>query len=126
LIIGIGIDSVEVSRIEAILKKKHASRFLNRVYTEEEIRLCLGKARPAESLAARFAAKEALAKALGTGFSRGMKPNQCQILQAENTLPTVVLTEAALDMYSRFGVKRIHVSLTHTHSTATAVVIIES
>jgi holo-[acyl-carrier protein] synthase len=126
LIIGIGIDSVEVSRMESILNKKHAPRFLSRVFTKEEIRSCLGKPRPAESFAARFAAKEAVAKALGTGFAGGIGPNQCRIMQSGSAAPTAVLTGNALKSAFMSGGRKIHVSLTHTSITATAVVIIES
>ena len=88
MIVGLGTDVVEIARIEASLER-FGDRFLHRIFTEAEIRYCLAKRRPAESLAARFAAKEAGAKALGTGISRGISWREIEVRRLPGQAPVL-------------------------------------
>jgi holo-[acyl-carrier protein] synthase len=126
VILGTGIDMVEVSRMERILEASWADRFLARVFSPEEVDVCLRNARPSQAFSARFAAKEALAKALGTGFSRGVSPSNIVVHGGERQRPAIELSGSALTEAKSMGVTRIHVSLSHTPITACAVVIVEA
>lgn len=112
--------------MERTLRRRWARRFVARVFSSEEIEVCEKAPAPAESFAARFAAKEAVAKALGTGFSRGTTPASIRVRGGERSRPEIELVGAALDVARSMNVRRIHVSLTHTATTASAFVIIES
>ncbi len=125
MIIGVGVDLVEVSRMERILASPWAWRFLDRVFSEEEQAVCKSSANPAQGYAARFAAKEALGKALGTGFSAGITPSSICVSGGERTQPRLVLLGPARDKAHTMKVDRIHVSLTHTRSCASAFVVLE-
>jgi holo-[acyl-carrier protein] synthase len=125
VILGVGVDLVEVPRMQRILERPWARRFVERVFCPEEIAVCDGAARPAEAYAARFAAKEAVAKALGTGFSRGITPAAIVVRGGERTRPTISLQAKALILAESMNVSDIHVSLTHTASDASAMVVIE-
>lgn len=125
MILGIGVDLVDVPRMERILRSRWAARFVAKVFTSEEVEACEAMAHPAEGFAARFAAKEAVAKALGTGFSRGITPRSIQILGSEQSRPTVDLSANAKETATSLCAGSIHVSLTHTKETAAAFVVIE-
>jgi holo-[acyl-carrier protein] synthase len=125
MILGVGIDLVEVSRMERILAARWARRFLDRVFSEEEQTVSNASAAPAQSYAARFAAKEALVKALGTGFSKGITPSLICVSGGERTPPKLVLTGLALAAAQTMNVDQIHVSITHTRNCASALVIVE-
>lgn len=125
MILGTGIDMVEVSRMERILAASWVDRFLARVFSPEEVDVCLRNARPSQAFSARFAAKEAVAKALGTGFSQGVSPSNIVVRGGERQRPTIELSGSALTEAKSRGVSRIHVSLSHTPTTACAVVIVE-
>ena len=125
MILGVGVDIVEVARIQQILSSPRASRFIRRVFTAEEIRACAGTAHPAQGYAARFAAKEAVAKALGTGFRKGVTPNSIMVKGGEFNQPAITLTGTALEAARALKAGRIHVSLTHSTSTACALVVVE-
>ncbi|HTY21653.1 MAG TPA: holo-ACP synthase [Desulfomonilaceae bacterium] len=125
MILGVGVDLVEVSRMERILERPWGRRFVERVFCKEEIAVCQGSARPAEAYAARFAAKEALVKALGTGFSKGVTPAAVLICGGERTQPSIRLRAEASVMAEAMNVSGIHVSLTHTAETACAMVVVE-
>ena len=118
MILGIGIDMTEIERIEKACGKQ---AFFLRIYTPRERESCGG--RPA-SLAGRFAVKEAAAKALGTGF-RGISPLEIETVNDEQGKPVVRLTGEAARRAERLGCRRIHVSITHTKTTASAIVILE-
>lgn len=121
--IGIGTDICAVSRIEKAIQKEH---FYERVFLEEE-RAYLEKKENAraQSAAAMFAAKEAVAKALGTGFIRGIMPWTIEVTHDENGKPGVVLHGAAKEKLESIGGERIFLSLTHEGDTAMAFAVIE-
>ncbi|MEI8183192.1 MAG: holo-ACP synthase [Desulfomonile sp.] len=125
MIIGIGVDIVEVARMEKILQQRWATKFVSRVFSPEEIASCRKAAQPAQAFAARFAAKEAFSKALGTGFSRGISPSGIHVCGGDGSQPTIHLTGAALLTAEAMNVGPVHVSLTHTPLTACAFVVAE-
>lgn len=120
-----GVDLVDIPRMERTLTGRWSRTFVSRVFSEEEIGACRRSSRPAEAFAARFAAKEALAKALGTGFSRGITPGKILVRGGERSQPSIELTGAALEVATSMNVTSIHVSLTHTGSAACAMVVVE-
>ncbi len=119
-IYGIGVDIVEVERMEKVLRGRAADRFIERVFTLPEIRVCESSAIRSQCYSARFAAKEAVVKALGTGFSRGITPIMVELEGGERTQPKIRLHDAALEFAAENGIREIHVSLTHTKSYACA------
>ena len=124
MIIGTGIDICEVSRIAQSIAR-FGERFLRRVFTESEIRYCERKRNSIERYAARFAAKEAAMKALGTGASRSVTWTSIEVAHALGGRPVLNLYGAAKRIAEQQNVKRISLSLTHTESTAMAIVIFE-
>jgi len=124
MIIGTGIDICEVPRIAQSIAR-FGVRFLHRVFTENEIRYCESKKNSAERYAARFAAKEAAMKALGTGASRGVTWRSIEVAHAPGGRPILNYVRGAKQIADRLGVRRISLSLTNTESTAMAVVILE-
>jgi holo-[acyl-carrier protein] synthase len=123
MITGTGIDLVEVARIHALLER-HGSRFKERTFTAGEIAYCDAQAHPAIHYAARFAAKEAAAKALGTGLwsEAGVNWTDIEVLRDANGRPTLLLHGKAAEHAAE---ARTHVSLTHTQEHAMAQVILE-
>jgi holo-[acyl-carrier protein] synthase len=124
MILGIGFDLLEVARLARILEKRDG-RFEDRVFTDGEMLDCEGRADRAQALAARFAAKEACLKALGTGWARGLTLQQVEVRREEGGRPVVHLSGAAQSLATRMGVRRIHVSLTHQRGVAGAVIVLE-
>jgi holo-[acyl-carrier protein] synthase len=124
MVIGLGTDLIEIARIAQTVER-FGERFLQRVYTPREIAYCLGKRSSAESLAARFAAKEAAAKALGTGISRGVGWLDLEVVREPSGKPTMRLTGRAAEIANALGVARTSVSLTHSRDIALAVVVME-
>jgi holo-[acyl-carrier protein] synthase len=124
MILGIGSDLAEVDRISKSVER-FGDRFLTRIYTADERAYAMRKANWAERLAARFAAKEAGMKALGTGLSRGISWQHLEVANEASGRPTLRLYGAAVAIANAMGVKRISVSLTHTKAMAFAVVIFE-
>ncbi len=124
MILGIGTDLAEVGRIGKSVER-FGDRFLARVYTAHERAYAMRKANWAERLAARFAAKEAGMKAIGTGLSGGVSWQHFEVANEPSGRPTLRLSGAALKVANAMGVKRISLSLTHTKETAMAVVILE-
>lgn len=120
---GIGIDMVEVARIERLLGE--GGRFVGRVFTAAERAYCDAQARPAIHYAARFAAKEAVAKAFGTGIGEHVAFLDIEILRGESGAPRVVLAGAGREYAARHGIGEILVSLTHCrdHAAANAVAL---
>jgi holo-[acyl-carrier protein] synthase len=125
MIVGTGIDIAEVDRIAASLER-FGRRFTERVFTEAEIRYCESKANKAERYAARFAAKEAGMKAIGTGWSRGVRWRDIEVQRQPGARPTVVFHGKAGEHFAKLGAARAHLSLTHTKGMAMAVVVLES
>lgn len=117
-----GIDMVEVSRI-AEMRANHPDRFVERCFTKGEQDYCLGRKREAEHLAARFAAKEAVLKALDTGLAQGMSWTDIEIVRGAMGVPAVHLSAQAALRASECGIDHWLVSLSHTQSHAIASVI---
>ncbi len=122
MIIGLGLDSVEISRIQRAYAR-FAHRFVQRILNKTE-----EKAVPAHIipyLAARFAAKEAAVKALGTGIAQGIGFHDITITNLPTGAPKIHFSGQAFVKYKELGVKSTHISLTHSQKTAAAVVILE-
>ncbi|PYY18779.1 MAG: holo-[acyl-carrier-protein] synthase [Acidobacteria bacterium] len=124
MIIGTGVDICEVGRISESIAR-FGDRFLRRVFSEAEIRYCQAKRNSAERFAARFAAKEAAMKALGTGASRGVTWTSIEVAHAPGGRPILRLAGKTSEIAEKLGVKRISLSITHTATTALAIVIFE-
>jgi holo-[acyl-carrier protein] synthase len=125
MVLGIGTDLMEIARIQQSIAR-FGDRFLRRVFTPREIAYCQKKKNAAESFAARFAAKEAGAKALGTGISRGVGWLELEVLREPGDRPTLQLTGRALERARWLGVTSISLSLSHSREVALAVVIMEN
>jgi holo-[acyl-carrier protein] synthase len=125
MIVGMGIDVAEVDRIRAVVEAQ-AERFLKRVYTAEEVAYCEQFKNKYERYAGRFAVKEAAMKALGTGWSRGVRWVDVEVVRQRGGRPTLALKGEARNIADRLGVKNIAVSITHTADQAFAQVIFES
>ncbi len=124
MIVGTGIDLVEIERIRRSVER-FGDRFLDRVYTAAEKGYCLRKRNAAESLAARFAAKEAGAKALGTGINHGVTWLEIEVIREPGGRPTIAFHGRAREMAERLGMRSAALSLTHTGSLAMASVVLE-
>src|ERR1700677_1496821 len=124
MVLGLGTDLIEIERIQ-ISMDRFGERFLERVFTAGEIAYWRAKKQSAESFAARFAAKEAGAKALGTGISRGVNWKEIEVRRAASGKTSLVLSGRAAELAARLGVARISLSLTHTRELAMAVVVME-
>jgi holo-[acyl-carrier protein] synthase len=125
MILGIGSDLAQVERIRKSIAQ-YGDRFLTRVYTDRERAYALSKANAAERFAARFAAKEAGMKAIGTGWRGGITWKDFEVVNGASGQPTLRLSGVALQTAAKLGVERISISLTHTAETAFAVVILEN
>ncbi len=124
MIVGTGIDIAEVPRIaEAI--QRHGQRFLQRVFTEGEIAYCDSKANRVERYAARFAAKEAGMKALGTGWNHGVRWRDIEVSRQPGGRPTLAFHGKAAEFASKLGTTNVALSITHTAEQAMAQVILE-
>ena len=124
MINGIGIDMIEVERMKE--KMERAEGFREMVFSETEIEYCERKKNKFEHYAARFAAKEAFYKAIGTGWLNGTAFNQIQVTNDEKGKPTITLIGETAGLYNTLSISTIHVSLTHLQQNAAAFVIIES
>ena len=124
MIAGIGVDIVDIARIQALLDR-YGERFLRRVYTEEEIAYAMRGANRAERLAGRFAVKEAVMKALGTGKSQGILWRDVETLRARSGKPEVRLHGQAVRWAELRGGGAVHASITHDGGKAVAFVILE-
>jgi holo-[acyl-carrier protein] synthase len=124
MIVGTGIDITEVPRIRQTIEH-FGERFLKRVFTEGEIRYCESKVNRAERYAARFAAKEAGMKALGTGWNHGVRWRDVEVVRHPGGRPGVVLHGIAEEIAEKLGVRNICLSLSHTADQAIAQVILE-
>jgi len=125
MIVGTGIDIAEVARIRQSIER-FGERFLQRVFTAGEIRYCDSKANRFERYAARFAAKEAAMKALGTGWNHGVRWRDCEVVRQPGGRPTIAFDGKAAEFAAKLGVKNAALSLTHTSEQAIAQVILES
>lgn len=123
-IVAIGVDAIDIDRVRRLLRANGA-RFVDRVFTADERAYCLSRHDPAESLAARFAAKEAVMKCLRTGWAEGIGFTQIEVQRDANGAVSLQLAAAARARADALGVRRWHLSITHTATTATAFAIAE-
>ena len=124
MVLGLGTDLIETKRVEESIAR-FGDRFLERIFTAGEIAYCQRKKNAAESFAARFAAKEAGAKALGTGISRGVTWKEFEVRREASGRPTLHMSGRAAELAEAIGVKRVQLSLTHSRELALAVVVAE-
>jgi holo-[acyl-carrier protein] synthase len=125
VIVGLGVDITEVDRIAATITRR-GTAFLRRVFTPAEIAYCERHRNRFERYAGRFAAKEAAMKALGTGWSRGVRWVDIEVTRLPSGQPTLELRGATREHAARMGVRRISISITHSGNTAFAEVIFEN
>jgi len=124
MIVGTGIDIVEVARIAAAVGR-FGERFLDRVFTATEIRYCWSKQNAMERFAARFAAKEAAFKAIGTGWRHGVTWKDIEVGREPGGRPTICYAGKAAEFAAKLGMRRASLSLSHTAEQAIAYVILE-
>lgn len=124
MIRGIGVDIVNISRIEQAVAR-WGSRFLKRIFTSAEIERCEKRARPAQCLAARFAAKEAFAKALGLGMREGLRWRDIEVVQDHLGKPSLQLHNQAQKLMEAVEANRTWLSLSDESESALAVVVLE-
>ena len=124
MIVGSGIDLVEIERIQHSIDR-FGERFLDRVYTASEKSYCMRKRNFAESFAARFAAKEAGAKALGTGIQHGVNWLEIEVVREPSGRPVLAFHGRAAEFANRLGVRNTALSITHTGTLAMASVVLE-
>ena len=124
MIVGSGIDLTEIGRIQQSMDR-YGQRFLDHVYTAAEQAYCLRRRKSAESFAARFAAKEAGAKALGTGISHGVSWLEIEVVRQPGGRPTLHFHGRAAEIAARLGAARAALSITHTTALAMASVVLE-
>ena len=124
MIHAIGIDIVEVNRIDDIIKR-WGTAFIRRVYSQGEIDYCTSKVRASMHFAARFAAKEAFLKCLGTELRHGVAMWHIAVANKRDGTPALKLQQGLADRLSNHGISKAHISISHTDTYATAVVILE-
>jgi holo-[acyl-carrier protein] synthase len=124
MILGIGIDIIEVERIKSSFEK-FGDRFLQRLLLPDEIAYCLSYKHPAPHLAARFAAKEAVSKAFGAGIGSQISWQDIEVRRKDSGEPFVALHGKGLELLTRRGGKVVHISLSHTNNYATAIAVME-
>ena len=125
MIVGTGVDLCEVARIRRAVESDHGERLVERVFTVREIAYARKKASPYERFAARFAAKEAGMKALGTGWRGGITWHDFEVANLASGRPTLVLHGRAAELAEKLKVRNIALSMTHTAEQAMALVIFE-
>lgn len=118
-IVGVGTEIIECLRVGRMIEQ-HGEQFLTRIYTAREIRDCQSRRRATEQFAARWAAKEAVFKALGTPWRRGIEWTDVEIQQEPGGVPSAVLSGATAELAREANVARIHLSLAHCRAYATA------
>ena len=126
MIVGSGVDICEVDRVRKAIESDHGARFKERVYTAREIEYSERRANRYERFAARFAAKEAGMKALGTGWRGGVSWRDFEVANLPSGKPTLRLHGKAAELAEQLGVRNIALSLTHTAAQAIAIVTMES
>jgi holo-[acyl-carrier protein] synthase len=125
MVVGTGLDLVSIARFKKF-NERHGTRGHLRLFTPGELDYCRLQLDPTPSLAARFAAKEAFFKALGTGMGPGGGWHDVEVVRLASGRPTLVLSGRAASVAEELHVQRIHVSLTHTDETAGAFVVLEA
>lgn len=124
MIIGIGVDLIEIGRIRKVFERR-GERFKKRVFDPIECEYCEARANPIQHYAARFTAKEAFSKAIGTGMSRGIGFKNIVVKNDPQGKPQMLVNGKAKEVCDRLGAQRIYVSLSHSEKYATAVVVVE-
>lgn len=124
-IVGVGADIIECLRIAKMIER-HGELFITRVYTDTEIAYCSARKAATQHYAGRWAAKEAVLKALGTGWVRGIAWRDIEVRNNPGGAPNVVLRGGAREVFERSGADRIHVTISHCRSHATAYAVAES
>ncbi|MCX5752502.1 MAG: holo-ACP synthase [Candidatus Krumholzibacteria bacterium] len=124
MIVGVGIDTVSIARMEKLIRAR-GERFLLRVFSEIEIGEGMKRARNAPFFAARFAAREAFVKALGTGFARGVSFRDITVGKGDRGRPELSFSARVETLLKARGIERCHVSITHDGDCAQAIVILE-
>lgn len=124
MIVAIGIDIVEIARIQEVFARR-GTRFRDRVFTASEIAYCESRAAKMESYAARFAAKEAGMKALGTGWNHGVRWRDIEVSRQPGGRPTISFHGKAAEVAAKLGAVHVALSLSHTADQAIAQVILE-
>ena len=125
MIVGLGIDVAEVERIREAIER-HGQRFIERIFTAREIAYVERKANRYERYAARFAAKEAAMKAIGTGWKRGVRWQEFEVTNLASGRPTLQFHGTAAQIADSLGVRNISLSITHTAAEGVAIVILET
>lgn len=125
MIAGVGIDLVENDRMAKIIAK-WGSKFLQRVYSDDEINYCSRHAQASIHYGARFAAKESFLKALGIGLGMGVKLREIEVIHDKNGKPDLALSGEARAQMEKRNIAKIHLSLTHSKHYATAIVLLEN
>ncbi len=123
MVYGIGIDIVKIERMRSVVKK-WGQRFLKRVFTKNEISYCYDKKEPYLSLAVRFAAKEALVKALGSEVSLSL--TDIEVMNTNSGKPLIKVSGKLRKIFSAKSIKKAHLSLSHEHDYGIACVLLES
>jgi holo-[acyl-carrier protein] synthase len=126
MILGVGVDIVEVQRVERLLRR-FGSRFAARIFTKDEIAYCEQRARPAQHYAVRFAAKEAFVKALGERRASypGMRWSDISVQRTQQGEPILTFSGTVKEAVEQIGLRQVHVSLTHSTQYGAAVVVLE-
>jgi len=125
MIIGIGVDIAEVPRMRDAIER-HGERFLQRVFTPAEIAYCRRRKNSSERFAARFAAKEAAMKAIGTGWNLGVRWRDVEVCRMPGGRPTIQFHGKAAEFAAKLGAKHVALSISHTEQFAIAQVILEN
>ena len=125
MIVGIGVDIISVERIRGIVQRQ-GDRFLQRVYTDEEVAYCRRSAHPEQRFASRFAAKEAVLKALGVGWRRGTTFRDVRVSNNDLGAPSVQLSGRTLEISRELGVRKVLISLSHDEKYAVAQAVAEA
>ncbi len=122
MIIGLGTDIVEIVRIGQMIER-HGELFLQRVYTEEEIRYCQRRKECYQHFAGRWAAKEAVMKTLGTGWVRGVGWQNIEVLTKKSGQPTIHIRGSAVDLARKMGIHEVLITISHCRAYATATAV---
>lgn len=122
-VIGLGVDIVDIPRFRRVLRR-HGAAFINRIFLPSEQKYCLSKASPWIHYAGRFAAKEAVAKAFGTGIGKEIGWLDMEIISSENQAPAVVFSAALKRFAKERGVGNVMISISHTHAHTVAVALL--
>ena len=122
MIVGLGTDIIEIVRIGQIIER-HGELFLNRIFTDDEVSYCQKRKSSNQHFAGRWAAKEAVLKALGTGFIRGIHWRDIEVQSQKSGRPLIVLSGGARDLADRMGIGEMLITISHCRSYATATAV---